>query len=74
MRDPKRLSPLYSFLAAIHEEHFPDLRIGQFLDNVATWYGADIFHIEDEKLYQLVPEYIKSLKTHERFVNGLKKK
>lgn len=74
MRDPNRLTPLYAFIAKIHEENFPDLRIGQFLDNVASWYGADIFHIEDEKLYSIIPEYVKSLSTHAKFESGRRKK
>lgn len=73
MRDPARLLPLYSYLAKIHEEHFPDLRIGQFLKNVSDWYGADIFYIEDDRLYELIPRYLKSLELHEKFAQGARK-
>lgn len=70
MRDPKRLLPLYTYLSEIHEKNFPDIRIGQFLKNLVDWYGRDIFYIEDDKLYDIVPKYLDSLKVHKKFVDG----
>lgn len=70
MRDPKRLVPLYAYLAEIHEKNFPDMRIGQFLKNVSEWYGVDLFFIEDEKLYDLIPRFLESACVHNKYVNS----
>ena len=45
---------LYDYLMKIHKANFPDWRFFQFIMNFISWYGADPFYLEDEKIYEKI--------------------
>lgn len=65
MRNINRIRPLYEKVIQAHEQ-FPDLRFFQFYDNFTTWIhrnkGIDDYFIEDNKVEELLDEFIESLK------------
>lgn len=61
MRDPNRLEPLYDYLKEVHIKYFPDWRFFQFIDNFRSWVGYDFFYIEDDKVKELMEEFIKEI-------------
>jgi hypothetical protein len=69
MRDPNRLDGLYDYLMKIHKANFPDWRFFQFIMNFISWYGADPFYMEDEKIYEKIDKFINQMHVHEKYVN-----
>ena len=61
MRDPNRLKSFYEEVERIHREYFPDWRFGQFLSNVVSWYGGDIFYFEEDRMLKLIYDFVKSM-------------
>lgn len=60
MRDPERLIKIYTELAEIHKQSFPDMREGQYLLNLLGWINAekrDPFLIEGAELIKYAREY-----------------
>lgn len=47
MRDPNRLDNFYENFKKIHKENVPDWRFGQLISNFVSWYGKDIFYLEE---------------------------
>ena len=66
MRDPNRLDELYLRMKEIHQEKAPDWRIGQFMLNFMSWYGAkykrDMFYIEDNQFVDAIETYFEDIK------------
>lgn len=66
MRDPNRLDELYLRIKEIHQEKVPDWRIGQFMLNFMSWYGAkykrDMFYIEDNQFVDAIETYFEDIK------------
>lgn len=66
MRDPNRLDELYLRMKEIHQEKVPDWRIGQFMLNFMSWYGAkykrDMFYIEDNQFVDAIETYFEDIK------------
>ena len=58
MRDPNRLKTFYEQLEYIHRVNFPDWRFSQFLSNFVSWYGNDIYYIEENELLGLLNLYV----------------
>lgn len=57
MRDPSRLDYFYDELKKIHKENFPDWRFSQFISNVVSWIGTDIFYFEEDKMLEIFRAY-----------------
>lgn len=62
MRDPKRLKGFYEQLEYIHRTNFPDWRFSQFLSNFVSWYGNDIFYLEENEILGLLNLYVLEIK------------
>ena len=62
MRDARRLPIIYTMINEAHKAVNPDLRIGQFLvgflDWITIYQGRDPYYIEDEKLVNMLEEYV----------------
>jgi len=63
MRDPKRLDKLYQYLLTVHKDNFPDWRFGQFMCNLARWYGKDIFYTEDFNFRSIVEKFVEEYRS-----------
>ena len=37
--------------------------------NFISWYGADPFYMEDEKIYEKIDKFINQMHVHEKYVN-----
>lgn len=61
MRDPNRLDSFYEKLKQIHKEKVPDWRFGQLISNFESWYGKDIFYLEENQLMSKLNEFFKEL-------------
>lgn len=62
MRDINRIEPTLKEIGKIWKQ-FPDLRLGQLLENISLEYNSSLFFMEDEDLLRkLKGFYI----THER--------
>ena len=62
MRDINRIDPMLQKIGEIWKQ-YPDLRLGQLLENIATMYNSSLYFTEDEDLMRkLEGFYIK----HER--------
>lgn len=59
MRDPERIKPFYDELAELHKKYFPDWRIGQFWCNFERWIDGDIFFYEEDRLIELIREFVR---------------
>ena len=66
MRDPNRLYGFYNELTRVHIEHFPDWRFGQLMNNFLGWVQVkkekDFFYIEENKMLDLLHEYVQYIK------------
>lgn len=62
MRDPNRLKDFYEQLEYIHRVNFPDWRFSQFISNFASWYGSDIYYVEENELLGLLNLYVTETK------------
>lgn len=64
-RDINRIYPFCNQLAALWSQH-PDLRFGQLITALSSYTDIekrlDIFYIEDDKLMQIITEYMEVLK------------
>lgn len=69
MCDTARISPIYTFLAKVHEENFPDWRFGQFISNFSKWLGRDMYYLEDTVIYDKVNAFLTSMNLHKKFTN-----
>lgn len=49
MRDPKRIDKVIDKVRKVWKT-YPDLRLGQLLENTASWTGIDLFYVEDDVL------------------------
>lgn len=61
MRNPDRLDGFYDAIKAIHKEHFPDWRFGQFCSNFFVWLASekrkDLFFPEEDEMLEYLKEY-----------------
>ena len=65
MRDPKRITPLLTELSEQWKK-FPDWRFGQLIENIKRFYGVnDLFYIEDDKMLELIKDFIKEKEKEE---------
>lgn len=62
MRDIKRIDTFCNELAELWKTNIPDWRFGQFMFNFISWYGKDPFYLEEDKMMELIKEYIKTIK------------
>ena len=58
MRDPNRIPKVTEEIAGIWK-NVPDWRFGQLMSNFWSWYGRDIFFLEDDKFIELFKTYAK---------------
>jgi len=56
MRDPKRIPEILNELKKAWEK-YPDLRLGQLIDNIVTRTPCPLFYIEDEDLVKRIKKY-----------------
>ena len=56
MRDPKRIPKVLNEIEKIWKE-YPDLRLGQLIDNVVSRSPCPLFYIEDEDLVERIKKY-----------------
>ena len=57
MRDINRIDEFCKEIA-LHWKNFPDLRFGQILENIKSYYGKeDFFYIEDDEFIKLFTNY-----------------
>jgi hypothetical protein len=59
MRDPKRIPVMLEKIRVLWEK-YPDLRLGQLIENVRGQSGlgeVDLFYIEDDRMEQALDEY-----------------
>lgn len=64
MRDPKRIQTVLKLLEKVWKK-FPDYRLGQLLENVATAAGRPdhcVFHIGDDEWVKFLREYAPEVK------------
>lgn len=65
MRNPDRLIPLYTQVAELHKEKFPDWRIGQLFLNFLGWYHnqykTDCFYVEDKEFLKRFKDFIEGV-------------
>ena len=54
---------VYSKIATNHVSHYPELRVGQLMNNFEKWLkaekGIDIFYLADDRFIPLLEEYLK---------------
>lgn len=62
MRDPNRLDNFYENLKKMHKENVPDWRFGQLISNFVSWYGKDIFYLEESQFMSKLNEFFESIK------------
>ena len=62
MRDPNRLGDFYENLKRIHKEKVPDWRFGQLISNFQSWYGNDIFYLEENQFMSKLNEFFEGMK------------
>ena len=62
MRDPNRLDDFYEKLKKIHKEKVPDWRFGQLLSNFESWYGNDVFYLEENQFMSKLNEFFDGIK------------
>ena len=62
MRDPNRLDDFYEKLKKIHKEKVPDWRFGQLILNFQSWYGKDIFYLEESQFMNKLNEFFDRIK------------
>ena len=53
MRDPKRISKFLEILGQ-YWSAVPDWRFGQFITNIARFYGGDIWFLEEDQFIEVV--------------------
>jgi hypothetical protein len=70
MRDAARLDTFYEQLKEIHKKNFPDWRFGQFMSNFCSWYGMDIFYLEEDRFLEKVAHFITANVIHTKYVSG----
>lgn len=66
MRDPNRLDDFYEKLKKIHKEKVPDWRFGQLISNFVSWYGKDIFYLEENQFMSKLNEFFESIKNENK--------
>lgn len=62
MRDPNRLDNFYENLKKIHKEKVPDWRFGQLISNFQSWYGNDVFYLEENQFMSKLNEFFEETK------------
>lgn len=62
MRDPNRLDNFYENLKKIHKEKVTDWRFGQLISNFQSWYGNDIFYLEENQFMSKLNEFFEEIK------------
>lgn len=60
MRDPKRIDDFTKQLAEAWKK-LPDWRFGQMISNFESWYGRDIFFLEEDRFAELLEQFIGGL-------------
>lgn len=66
MRDPNRIKPMMSELAAIWQKHFPDMRFCQWIMSEMDQYPAqDCFYVEDEQFMKYIRDKYYMVKTED---------
>lgn len=56
MRDPKRIKPFLEKLEQIWNK-FPDMRFGQFIENVSHLKKQELYFLEEEQLLELFENF-----------------
>lgn len=56
MRDRERIIRIIALLQKVWER-YPDLRLGQLMDNF-VWKGEDFFYLEDDKLEERIKMWL----------------
>jgi len=56
MRDPKRIPEVLSEIRKVWEK-YPDLRLGQLIDNIVSRTPCPLFYIEDEDLVERMEKF-----------------
>ena len=65
MRDINRIDPMLQKIGEIWKQ-YPDLRLGQLLENISMEYNSSLFFTEDEDLIRkLEGFYIKHERVHQ---------
>lgn len=62
MRDPNRLDNFYENLKKFHKENVPDWRFGQLISNFQSWYGNDVFYLEENQFMSKLNEFFDGIK------------
>ena len=58
MRDPNRIPEMLNRIKPVWQT-YPDIRLGQLIDNAMDGQKVSLFHIEDDKLLELIENFYK---------------
>ena len=64
MRDPQRIEPTLKLLEELWKK-YPDMRLGQLIENLASDANLDAWTIEDSELQQTLNKWLKELRENE---------
>ena len=64
MRNPNRIKPTLDLIEEIWQK-YPDMRLGQLIENMATKAGGDVWTMEDTELQQTLSKWLKELRENE---------
>lgn len=62
MREIKRIDSFTNEINQIWKDNFPDWRFGQLMVNFMSWYGTDIFYLEEDKFLEIFNQFVKEIK------------
>jgi len=62
MRDPKRIPDILKRLEIVWEK-YPDLRLGQLIQNVFSEYEILLYYIEDNEIIKVMENFYNNLDT-----------
>ena len=60
MRNPERIEKVMNIVERIWKKE-PDLRFGQIINVIDSLSDDDVFHLEDDKMIELLKQFEKSL-------------
>ena len=56
----------YNKIKDLHQNYFPEMRVGQFLNNFTQWhekkYGNDFFYLENNVFCERLTDFVLTLK------------
>lgn len=62
MRDINRIDPFLKEVGKIWKKNFPDWRFMQLISNMQSYFGQDLFYIEEDEFLNLLKKYVEEHK------------